>query len=215
MIVFVFSPGTWGAKNKSISIDPHEINEEIRDWNATAATSRRTRKRKKLFPTVICFSGPPRRPPQWKLLPRTDVDVSFLRPSVTHTTRPSWRYTRRVYTRSSNREQGVGIPSPFSDGKEMTVLWIISPYYVRTNNGCYVVHGYGYSVPSLRYDAMRAARYCLFYYLTIHIYIFRCIIYKAHNICRSEIKLISSIFVNLLMLISEYQFINHILGHWN
>lgn len=148
MIVFVFSPGAWGAKNKGISIDPREINEEIRDWNATAATSRRTRKRKKLFPTVICFSGPPATPVE--AAPKTDV-VFLSYVQLWRTGRVPRDVIRVVSTRSSNRERGGGGCNPPSpDEKEMTVLWIISSYYVRTNNGCYVAHGYGYSVPSLR-----------------------------------------------------------------
>lgn len=162
------------AKNKDISIDPREINEEIRDWNAADAASRRTRKRKKLFPTVICSSG----------APTTPVEKPFSRPMS-------------CSSLSSNGDAHDLRVSPARDAllaqcihvhliaiARGSVPWIISPYYVRTNNGRYVVHGYGYSMPSLRYDAG--------HYLFLHYLITYLLLYYAARI-RSFVDLTSEL----------------------
>lgn len=159
-----FFPKAQNAKNKDISIDPREINEEIRDWNAAAAASRRTRKRKKLFPTVICFSEvlSPANPCERKALPPRPMSCSA--PSFDGDAHhdASLVTIRAAYIRLIASARGCSLC-----GEEDCSLWIMSPYYVRTNNSRYVVYGYGYSAPSLRYDAscVGLAYYFSLYYL--------------------------------------------------
>lgn len=67
-----FFSGARDAKNKDISIDPREINEEIRDWNAADVASRRNEEMEETFPNCHLFLGCAGHP-SGSPVPETDV----------------------------------------------------------------------------------------------------------------------------------------------